>query len=97
MQTLNTILLIPADRQKILLASKNQETVYFEGGEKDALRIANFTSPMMGGEYYAYYEGRLEKEGDDFVFHAKDMVDVNSICRVVFGDCVKSILLEWSE
>jgi len=58
------ILKIPSDRSSAKITSVDEQAVFFEGDENQALRISFCIPPIIGGEVYTYLKGDLmEKNG----------------------------------
>ena len=77
------------------MTAPDETDVFFEGSEGDALRVANLMAPMVGGDYYTLIDGFISKLDNKLIFEADDAFDLDSRLRVIIGQRIESLTIEW--
>lgn len=88
-------LIIPGDRSLVKLVSLDKEETYFSADDLQADRVADFVGAMVGGDYYAFYEGELAEEASELKYTNIDFDTKTEIVFDVPSKSVSSIKISW--
>ena len=95
MTKIRAILKIPGNRRSAKITSEDDSYTYFEGDEDQAARITFAIPAMVGGNYYAYYDGELEQYDRYMVFTISGF---DTKIEVNFDRCyIQSMKVIWDD
>ncbi len=96
MKLTKAVLRIPGDRSSARIMSVEDDLVYFDGNETQALRISFCLPRFVGGDVYTISEGTLYKCGTLTCFKIEDGAGLDNDVEIEFVDnVVKKVSVVW--
>ena len=86
MKTMNATLKIAGDRRSAQITSNHDGSIFFEGGEEQAIRMSFCVPRFVGGDVYAVLQGELTKRDRLMVLTIEDGAGMDNHLEIEFAD-----------